>query len=81
MTGTAKLATHKAFAAPKIEVFRARAWARAYLYMAGELDLQEAVDELQRAAERDGLVAEVGQDEIQAILTNELSKVRDALAR
>jgi hypothetical protein len=81
MTATAKLIAHKACAVPKIEVLRARAWARAYLYMAGELDLHEAVDELQRAAERDGLVAEVGQDEIQAILTDEFSKVRDALAR
>jgi hypothetical protein len=80
MTGTAKLATHKACAVPKIEVFRARAWARAYLYMAGVFDLQEAVDELQAAAEDNGLIVEIGQDEVQRILSDEFLKVQDAFA-
>lgn len=51
-----------------LAVFIARAEARALLWQAGEYDLHEAVDELQAAAERDGLVAELGQDAIQAIL-------------
>jgi hypothetical protein len=80
MTATAKLIAHKACAAPKIEVLRARAWARAYLYMAGELDLHEAVDELQAAAEDNGLIIEIGQDEVQRILRDEFLKVQDALA-
>jgi hypothetical protein len=80
MTGTAKLATHKACAVPKIEVLRARAWARAYLYMAGEITMHEAVDELQAAAEDNGLSVEIGQDEVQRILSYEFLKVRDALA-
>ena len=51
-----------------IDVFRARAEARAILLLAGELDLHTAVDVLQYAAVDDGLVARVGQDEVQRIL-------------
>jgi hypothetical protein len=51
-----------------------RAWARATQWQAGELDLHEAVDTLQAAAVRDGLVAKLGQDRVQAI-------VRDAFHR
>ena len=40
-----------------IEVFTARCQARAFLFNAGELELHEAVDVLQDAAERAGLVA------------------------
>jgi hypothetical protein len=51
-----------------LEVFRLRAWARATLYQAGELDLLDAVDVLQADAESGGLVAALGQDWIQSIL-------------
>jgi hypothetical protein len=51
-----------------LDVFRERAWARAYPWRAGELDLHEAVDVLQRDAERDGLVKRIGQDAVQQIL-------------
>ena len=60
-----------------IAVFIARAEARALLWQAGEFDLQEAVDELQRAAEHDGLIAELGQDEIQRIISTAFAPVRD----
>jgi hypothetical protein len=52
----------------RLEVFQLRAWARAYLWAACEFDLHEAVDVLQRDAERDGLVAEIGQDAVQRFL-------------
>lgn len=49
-----------------IEVFRARAEARAILHRAGEYDLHEAVDVLQAAAAP--LVAQIGQDGVQRII-------------
>jgi hypothetical protein len=49
-------------------VFRARAEARAALYKAGELDLHEAVDALQETAITSGLVDQIGQDAVQAIM-------------
>ncbi len=45
-------------------VFCARCEARAILWSEMMLDLHEAVDELQMSAERDGVVAELGQDKI-----------------
>jgi hypothetical protein len=61
-----------------IEVFIARAEARAMLWAAGELDLHEAVDVLQRDAKRDGLVEKVGQDRVRRILADAFHKFRDA---
>ena len=58
-----------------IDVFRQRCWARAYLVAACELDLHEAIDVLQADAERDGLVAELGQDEVQSIMANAFREV------
>jgi hypothetical protein len=51
-----------------VAVFRARAEARALLWKVGELDLHEAVDGLQADAERDGIVAVIGQDRVQSLL-------------
>ncbi len=51
-----------------VEAFRARCKARGLLFVAGELDLHEAVDVLQADAEAGGLVNAIGQDAIQAIL-------------
>ena len=67
ITGTP---TRPAFAAKLdiLAVFKVRAEARAYLWREGELDLPEAVDVLQGDAERDGLVARLGQDAVQQIL-------------
>jgi hypothetical protein len=59
------------FAARKaLAVFELRAWARAELYAAYVYDLHEAVDLLQADAETSGLVAELGQDEVQRILAD-----------
>jgi hypothetical protein len=49
-----------------VVVFSARCEARAHLWREGELGRHEAVDVLQTAAERDGLVAKLGQDRVQA---------------
>lgn len=51
-----------------LDVLELRAWARALLWSIGELELREAVDVLQHDAERDGLVARLGQDAVQKIL-------------
>jgi hypothetical protein len=52
----------------RLEVFCARCWARAVLFAAGEIELPEAVDGLQAAAESSGLVEALGQDEVQAVI-------------
>jgi hypothetical protein len=61
----------------RLEIFRARAEARAALWQAGEISLHDAVDKLQAAAERNGLVDEIGQDEVQAILSTAFAAVRE----
>jgi hypothetical protein len=61
---------------PALDVFRLRAWARAYLYMAGEIDLHDAVDVLQDAAETDGLISEIGQGAVQKIIAEAFREVR-----
>jgi hypothetical protein len=58
-----------------LDCFELRCWARAYLFAACEFDLQTAVDVLQRDAVRDGLVDELGQDEVQAIMVEAFAKV------
>ena len=67
---TAAAARSRPIAQPSsLDVFTARAEARATLWRAGEFDLHDAVDGLQAAAVRDGIVAELGQDAVQAILS------------
>ena len=56
-----------------LAVFIARAEARAQLYAAGE-----PVDVLQATAVASGLVAELGQDEVQQIISEAFRKVREA---
>ena len=60
-----------------LDVLKLRAWARAYLYAIGELTLHEAVDILQRDAQRDGLVDEIGQDGVQQILADAFRPYRE----
>ena len=62
-----------------LAVFVARTEARALLWQAGEMDLHEAVDGLQAAAVASGLVAELGQDEIQRLMAKAFAAVRDDL--
>jgi len=71
-------AVRKPVAAPTaLDILIARAEARALLYAAGQLELHDAVDELQTAAVRDGLVVSLGQDEVQRILAEAFSAIGD----
>jgi hypothetical protein len=54
--------------ASPIDVLTARAEARAYLWAVGELDMVDAVDVLEEYARRAGLIREIGQDAVQAII-------------
>ena len=56
--------------------FKARCEARALLFATGDLDLHDAVDALQAAAVASGLVAEIGQDAVQAIIATAFEQVR-----
>jgi hypothetical protein len=62
--------------ATHLDYFRLRCWARARLYAEGILDLAAAVDQLQGDAEQSGLVRELGQDRIQALISTEFRAVR-----
>jgi hypothetical protein len=62
----------------ELEAFELRCWARARLYAHGELDLHAAIDELQAHAERRGLVADIGQDDVQACMAAAFGPVRAA---
>jgi hypothetical protein len=67
--------------ADPLAAFELRGWARAYLWAACEWErcrysLAEAVDPLQRDAERDGLVEAIGQDAVQAIMRDAFHEVR-----
>ena len=62
-------------------VLTSRAWARATLWQAGDLDLYEAVDMLQAAVVRDGLVAKLGQDRVQEMMAAAFAAVRDDLLK
>ena len=59
-----------------VAVFTARVEARALLWAMGEFDLHEAVDKLQADAARDGLVASIGQDAIQRIISEAFALAR-----
>jgi hypothetical protein len=60
-----------------LDAFYERCEARALLWSLGELDLTDAVDVLQRDAERDGLVELVGQDAVQQILADAFRPYRE----
>jgi hypothetical protein len=64
-----------------LEVFRARAEARALLWHCCEFSLSEAVDVLQRDAVASGLVHRIGQDGVQRILADAFHKFRPELRR
>jgi hypothetical protein len=59
-----------------LEVFTLRCWARGYLWKCGALGLHDAVDLLWHAAERDGLVDTLGQDNVQRIIATEFEAVQ-----
>jgi hypothetical protein len=60
-----------------LDCFRLRAWARAYLWAAGEMSLHEAVDGLIEAADRDALIYRIGHDELQRILAGAFEPYRE----
>jgi hypothetical protein len=77
MTAVArKLPPEPAARPTPLAVFTARAQARALLWRCLEFDLHEAVDVLQQAAERDGLIATLGQDRVQCILRDAFHQFR-----
>jgi hypothetical protein len=59
-----------------VDIFRARCEARAMLYAAGALELHEAVDILQYFAVRTGLVDELGQDQVQRLMSDAFARWR-----
>ena len=61
--------------ADPLAVFVARCEARASLVANNMMDLQDAVDGLQLAAERTGLVDELGQDAVQKIMATAFAPV------
>ena len=71
------IAARRIVSAPSaIEIFLARAEARASLYDAGELDLHNAVDALQETAIAAGLLEQIGQDAVQQILADAFARVK-----
>ena len=58
-----------------IDVFHQRREARAILVSECEMDFQEAVDGLQAAAVQYGLIADLGQDKVQRIISEAFAKV------
>jgi hypothetical protein len=60
-----------------IDVFRIRCEARALLWQCGEYHLHDAVDELQAAAQQYGLIALIGQNAVQAMISASFADVRD----
>jgi hypothetical protein len=76
MTAAARKRAYPAARPSPLKVFIVRAEACALLWQAGEFDLHQAVDELQAAAERDGLVTLLGQDAVQEIISKAFGVVR-----
>ena len=58
-----------------LDVLRERAEARAILVAEGAMDFHDAVDGLQLAAVEYGLVADIGQDEVQRIIAAAFARV------
>jgi hypothetical protein len=71
-------ARKEAVAPNPVDVFIARAEARALLWQAGEMDLHTAVDGLQAETIASGLVDAIGQDAVQAIMSTAFAKLREA---
>ena len=60
-------------------MFQVRCEARAILFAVGELGLQDAIDAVQGAAVGTGLVDEIGQDAVQAVMAEAFKRVRDVV--
>jgi hypothetical protein len=55
--------------ADTVEIFAALCWARGYLWREGHLEGADAVDVLQQWAVDNGLVDELGQDDVQRLMS------------
>ena len=72
----ARSAAGKQLLVPTLAAFQARCEARAILFAAGELTLHQAVDLLQHDAIANGLVDTIGQDAVQATISEPFARVR-----
>jgi hypothetical protein len=75
MSATAR-AIPMAWLVPNLEGLTTRTRTARYLFRYGYLDLISAVDQLQGYAERTGLVREIVQDAVQAIIAAAFERVR-----
>jgi hypothetical protein len=64
-----------------LPIFIERCQAKALAWHAGEIDLHDAVDQLQQAAEAYGLVIAMGQDEVQRLMVEAFAPLRSDLPR
>jgi hypothetical protein len=76
MTASAAIDHHESAKPDPLVVFLARAEARAHLVAAGLHTVQESVDALWAAAERDGLVDKFGADAVQWHLSEAFGRWR-----
>jgi hypothetical protein len=74
VTAAAATKHHQSAKPDPLDVFLARAEARAHLVAYGLHSLQESVDTLQESAVAQGLVATHGQDAIQQILSEAFAR-------
>jgi uncharacterized ParB-like nuclease family protein len=79
MSALPKILDHNRQAEP-LDVLKVRAEARAFLFSIGDLDMAEAVDELERYAHESGLVRKIGQDCVQQIIGNAFQPYRGEAA-
>lgn len=64
-----------------LDVFLARAKARAAEWSTGQIALHDAVDDVQRTAEAYGLIAELGQNRVQELMVEAFAPLRDDLGQ
>src|SRR5262249_23748811 len=67
--------------ADPVEVFRLRCASRAKLWHTGQIDLHNAVDELQHSAEASGLIDPIGQNAVQGLMVEAFAPLRDDLLK
>jgi hypothetical protein len=76
ISASRKIDHHESAKAAPLDVFRARAEARCLLIHNGLMDWHDGIDQLQAAAETQGLVAQYGQDRIQEIMAESFARGR-----
>lgn len=78
---TAPFRQQKVCVADPLTAFVERCKAKAAEWQAGQIELRNAVDSLQQAAEALGLVIELGQDAMQTIMVDVFAPLRTDLSR